>query len=121
MPNSFKDFLIDVDISFFKMIINSKERNILFLVVKMYSYKNVTFGLITTPIAKSHFEANILYIILHLIIALRIMKFFYLIDKLNAIINKRLGLNVTANRVFGQNNLLTVREKQAVSQTRKWS
>jgi len=89
--------------------------NILFLVVKMiYSYKNDTYGLITRAIGNSHFEANILYIILCLIIALRIIKCFYLIDKLNAIINKRLGLNVIANRVFGQNNLPAVREKQAV-------
>lgn len=84
----------------------------------MYSYKNDTYGLIKTAIANSHFKANNLYIILCLIIALRIMKCFYLIDKLNAIINKRLGLNAMANRVFGQNNLPAVREKQAVSHRR---
>jgi len=76
-------------------------------------------GLLNYNSSYKHFEANILYIIVRLIIALRIIKCFNLIDTLNAFINKRLGLNVMANRVFGQNNLPAVREKQAVSQTRK--
>lgn len=120
IPNSsFKDFLINIiDISFLTINVD-KECNILFLIVKMHTKRSYIGFNYNSSSCK--LEANILYIIVYLIIALRIIKCFNLIDTLNAFINKRLGLNVMANRVFGQNNLPAVREKQAVSQTRKWS